>query len=112
MTDRGLWVNRLGLAGNVRRLMYQSLIWVLVPRNDAGGMVAPIDPEDLQRLTDALVDGMRGNLELGRDLLGGEQLVDEEQAIKLGLSKFPDTLGHNVRRAGTMSPTGRTVRSA
>ena len=44
---------------NVRRLMYQSLIWPPVLCDDARGLRAPGDAEDLQRLTDALVHGVR-----------------------------------------------------
>jgi hypothetical protein len=50
--------------------MYQSLIWPTVPRDEARRLGAPFNAEDLQRLADALVDGVRRNFELGRDLLG------------------------------------------
>jgi hypothetical protein len=69
MTDRGVWVVRLFDCGNVRRLMYQSLIRPLVLRNDTRGLVAPVDAEDLQSLPDALVDGVRRDFELGGDFL-------------------------------------------
>jgi hypothetical protein len=56
--------------------MYQTLIWAAVPGNDAGGLAAALDAEDVQRAADTLVDGMRGDLEFGRDFLGGQVLVD------------------------------------
>lgn len=59
MTDRPLLLvdGRAGL--NVRRLMYQSLIWAAVLRDQASGMRAPLDPEDLERSPDTLIDRMR-----------------------------------------------------
>src|SRR3954462_12967124 len=45
MTDRGLWVACVDGGLNVRRLMYQSLIWPTVLRNDAGRLRAPLDAE-------------------------------------------------------------------
>jgi hypothetical protein len=83
MTDRGFWLAGLGFCGNVRRLMYQSLIWPLALRDETSGLRAPLDAEDLQRLPDPLIDGMRRNAELGSDFLGAQMLVDEEQAIEL-----------------------------
>jgi len=49
--------------------MYQTLIWALVSRHDAGGLGATLDTEDLKGLADTLVDGVRRNLKLGRNLL-------------------------------------------
>jgi len=83
MTDRGLWVAGLSVAVNVRRLMYQSLIWLLVLGDDPRRLCATLDAEDSQRLADALVDGMRRNVELRRDLLGIEMLVDEQETVEL-----------------------------
>ena len=65
MTDRGFWVTGFAKPLNVRRLMYQSLIWPAVPRDEPGRLGAPLDAEDLQRLADALVDRVRRNVELG-----------------------------------------------
>ena len=59
MTDRGLWLGGFGSRLNVRRLMYQTLIWAAVLRNDARGLGPAFDAEDLERLTDALIDGVR-----------------------------------------------------
>jgi hypothetical protein len=98
MTDRGLWVARLGLGGNVRRLMYQSLIWPAVLGDDPGRLGPPLDAEDLQRLADALVDRMRRNVELRRDLLRIQMLVDEAETIKLSLRQPRDSLGYRCAR--------------
>src|SRR2546423_14399380 len=56
MTDRGLWVAGLDGGLNVRRLMYQSLIWSAVLGNKARCLGAAFDAERRQRLTHTLVD--------------------------------------------------------
>jgi hypothetical protein len=73
--------------------MYQSLIWSAVLGDDARGMGAALDAEDVQRLTDALVNGVRGDSELGSDFLGIEVLVDKAQAIELACGQA----GHFLR---------------
>ena len=44
---------------NVRRLMYQSLIWFAALGDDARRLRAPTDAERMQRLANALVDRVR-----------------------------------------------------
>jgi hypothetical protein len=83
MTDRGFWFGAIRAALNVRRLMYQSLIWLFVAGDSAGSLRTALDAEDLKGLADALVDSMRRNVELGRDFLGVQMLVDKKQAIEL-----------------------------
>ena len=68
MTDRGFRVAAIVVRLNVRRLMYQSLIWAPVLGDDARGLGPPFDAEGLESLADALVDGMRRNIELAGDL--------------------------------------------
>ena len=68
---------------NVRRLMYQSLIWLTVLRNDACRLGAALDTQDLERAANTLVDPVWGDAELGRDFLRGEMLVHQPQAIEL-----------------------------
>jgi hypothetical protein len=81
--DRAFWVpfdcGRL----NVRRLMYQTLIWPADLRHQARRLSPAVDAQDLQCATDALVDGMWRNIELDRDFLGRQMLVDEAQAVEL-----------------------------
>jgi len=77
LTDRGFGVAGLVIAVNVRRLMYQTLMWAAVLRNDARGLSAPFHSEDLEGLADALIDRVRRNVELRRDFLGGEMLIDK-----------------------------------
>jgi hypothetical protein len=79
MTDR-----RIGFAGNwcrvdVRRLMYQTLIWgeQARRRGDARGLRPALDAEVVEGLADSLVDGVRGNAELDRDLFRRQVLIDE-----------------------------------
>ena len=55
---------------NVRRLMYQPLIFAAVLRDDAGGLAAALDAEDLKSPADALIDGVRRDRQRRRDLLG------------------------------------------
>jgi len=59
MTDRAVWLAGLGLGGNVRRLMYQSLIWLGILSDDACRLRTAFHAEDLERLPDALVDRVR-----------------------------------------------------
>jgi len=110
MTDRGFWVAGLWFDGNVRRLMYQSLIGATVLGNDARRLSAAGNAKDCKRLADALVDGVRRNAELDRDLFGRKQLVDEPQAVKLAAGQPGDTLGHQVLHA-RMGPASRIARS-
>jgi hypothetical protein len=49
--------------------MYQSLIWLVMTRHDAGGMSTPLNAQRLERHANALVDRMRRDVELGRDFL-------------------------------------------
>jgi hypothetical protein len=92
MADRGLWVTGLRLAGNVRRLMYQTLIWPAVPRHDASGLGAALNTENGKRLTDALVDRVRRNSKLARNFLGRQMLVDKAQAVELSGRQPSDSL--------------------
>ncbi|HJU76615.1 MAG TPA: hypothetical protein VJ597_01620 [Sphingomicrobium sp.] len=70
MTDRGLWVAGRTWALNVRRLMYQSLIWPGISGNEPSRLGSALDSENMKRLANALVDRVRRDVELGRDLLG------------------------------------------
>src|SRR5687767_6553403 len=63
--------------------MYQTLIWPAVPGNEAGGLGPPLDAEDVERAADALVDGVRRDVELSGDLFRGQMLVDQPQAVEL-----------------------------
>ena len=92
MTDRGFWLAGLRGGGNVRGLMYQSLIFAAVLRDEARRLGAAFDAEDLQRLADALVDGVRRNPEPERDLLRAHVLVDEPQAVQLSLAEPGDAV--------------------
>jgi hypothetical protein len=94
MTDRGVGLARLRLGGNVRWLMYQTLIWAAGLRNDARRLCPPGNAKDGKGLADPLVDGVRGNVELCRDLLRRQELVDEDEAVDLAGGEFSDALGH------------------
>ena len=59
ISDRGLWVAGCAAALNVRRLMYQSLIWAAVLSDDARCLTAALDSKDVERSSDALIDGVR-----------------------------------------------------
>ena len=68
---------------NVRRLMYQSLIWLVVASYEARRLRAPFHAERLKREANALVDGVRRDVQLRRDFLGRKVLVDEQKTIEL-----------------------------
>ena len=74
----------LRLPLNVRRLMYQSLIFAAVTGDDARGLAAALDAEDMERAADALVDGVRRNVELGRDFLRGQMVVRPAAGSRVG----------------------------
>jgi len=106
MTDRGFWLAGTGLLLNVRRLMYQSLIWSLMAGYDPRRLRTAFYPEDSKGLSNALVDGVRGDVKLRRDFLGTEVLVDEAQAIELTGRQACDALRHQRRP----NPFGRLRR--
>jgi hypothetical protein len=83
MTDRGVGLAGLFVGGNVRRLMYQTLIWPAVLGYDARSLGAALNAEDMKCLPDALIDRVGRNSELGGNFLGAQMLVDEPQAIEL-----------------------------
>ena len=83
MTDRGHWLDGPGVGLNIRRLMYQTLIWAAVLRNEAGGLAAALDAEDVERAADALIDGVRRDVQLGRDFLRRQMLIDQPEAVEL-----------------------------
>jgi hypothetical protein len=68
MTDRPHLLVDSWLGLNVRRLMYQSLIWSAVLRYHASGMRTSLYSENLKRAANALIDGMWRDPELGGDL--------------------------------------------
>jgi hypothetical protein len=70
LTDRGFGMGGLAAALNVRRSMYQALIWRRgMLRDGARRLRSPLHAEDCKRLADALIDGVRGNGEAGGDFL-------------------------------------------
>jgi hypothetical protein len=111
MTDRGFGVAGLEVGGNVRRLMYQSLIWPFHLRHDPGSLGTPLHAENGERLADALVDGVVRDAELGRDLLRAQMLVDEKETVELSRAESGDTLGHVVDRRRDRDIARRIVRT-
>jgi len=107
MTDRGFWVTGFAKPLNVRRLMYQPLIWPAVLRDEAGGLRPPLDAEDVQRLTDTLIDRVRRDVELARDLFGRPMLVDEPEAIELAGRQSVDPLFRFARHGFWLSTAVR-----
>ena len=63
--------------------MYQSLIWLGVLRDDARRLGSALDTQGLKRAADSLVDGVRRDIELSRNLFRGQVLVDEAEAFEL-----------------------------
>jgi hypothetical protein len=110
-TDRGFWVIGFRLGGNVRRLMYQSLIWSAVLRNQPRSLRAALDAKDLKGLADTLVDGVRRDLELCRDFFRAEMLVDEAQAVELTATELGDSRRQLRRTIIVLGPTSFLVRA-
>jgi hypothetical protein len=82
----GFWVAGCSDGLNVRRLMYQTLIWAAVSRDQARCLRPPGNAKDCNRLADPLIDRVRGDIELGGDFLGRQELVDQPKAIELALA--------------------------
>jgi hypothetical protein len=70
--------------------MYQTLIWAAVLGDEARRLGASFDAEDVEGDADSLVDGVRRDVQLGGDFLGGQMLVDEPQAIELAGAQLRD----------------------
>ena len=83
ITDRPTSLVVWGAVLNVRRLMYQSLIWAGGLRDHARGLRPPLDAEDMQRAAHTLVDGMGGNAKFLGNFLGRKMLVDQLQTCEL-----------------------------
>jgi hypothetical protein len=105
MPDRAFWLVPGAPDLNVRRLMYQSLIWAAVLPDDARRLVAPLDAEDVKRLADPLVYGVRRDVEGGGNFLGRQVFVDEPQAVELPGAQACDALSHDI------IPSSEVVRS-
>ena len=58
-TDRPVGLGGIGSALNVRRLMYQPLIWPELLRNQARRLRTPLDAEDVERAANALINRVR-----------------------------------------------------
>jgi len=111
MTDRGFWLAGTGLLLNVRRLMYQSLIWSLMAGYDPRRLRTAFYPEDSKGLSNALVDGVRGDMKLRRDFLGTEVPVDEQETVELPGAQPGDSLSHQVPRSRITGSARRLMRS-
>ena len=88
-TDRPIRLAGIEVALNVRRLIYQPLIWAELLRHQARGLRPALDAQRLEGEADALIDGVGGDAELDRDLLGREVLVDEYRPRLTSFSRFP-----------------------
>ncbi|MDQ3245681.1 MAG: hypothetical protein M3Q52_02070 [Pseudomonadota bacterium] len=67
--DRPVGLARRFPGLNVRRLMYQTLIWTVELSNEPSGLGAPLNAERVQGAANALIDGVRRDPELDRDFL-------------------------------------------
>nr|WP_246450327.1 hypothetical protein [Sphingomonas rhizophila] len=86
MTNRPIDLRAVGRRVDVRRLMYQSLIWLghtVVRGEEARSLCTALDVKDLQGLPDTLVDGVRRDAELCGNLFRRQMLVHEGQAFAL-----------------------------
>jgi hypothetical protein len=78
ITDRVAGLGLRCAALNVRRLMYQPLIWCVHPSDHAGSLDPALNLQDLQSAADALIDSMWRNAQFDRDLFRGKVLVYEQ----------------------------------
>ena len=90
--DRPCLVAGGGPLLNVRRLMYQPLIWFVLPGDEASGLCPALHSKNLKRAANALIHRVRRNAELACDFLGRKMLVDKQQAVELPLRQTPDPL--------------------
>jgi hypothetical protein len=112
MTDRGHWLAAIRVGLNMRRLMYQTLMCGgaglgapgVVLGDQAGCLRAAFDAENVQRAADALIDGVRRDVELGGDFLGVEVLVDQAQAIELARREAGNAGCRRIIVLGTLRP--------
>src|SRR4029077_20711117 len=95
---------------NVRRLMYQTLIWPAVLRDEAGSLGSPLNGERVQGLANALIDRVVRDVEFGRDFFGRQMLVAQAQAIELPIREPRDTRSDHILRR--LRPLIRGLRHA
>jgi hypothetical protein len=76
---------------NVRRLMYQSLIWRTVTSDEPCRVLASIHSQDLKGLPNPLIDRVMRNPELCGDFLGIEMLVNEMKTVELSPAQALDS---------------------
>ena len=107
-TDRTTGVALECAALNVRRLMYQSLIWPVDLRYHARRLRSAFHTKHMKRAANSLVDCVGRDSELDGDFLGGQMLVDKEQGIELALAQ----LGNARRNCRFPMANGRRARSA
>lgn len=98
MTGRGLGVTGLILRVNVRRLMYQTLIWLAVLRDDPHSLRTAFDAQNVKHLPEPLIHSVRRNVELCRDFLRIEMLIDQSKAIELPRCQPSHALGDDILR--------------
>jgi hypothetical protein len=116
MTNRPTDLRGVGVSVDVRRLMYQPLIWLgeaTLGGNQARGLRSTLHAKDLQGLANALIDGVRRNAEMAGNLLRREMLVHKLQAFPLSGGKTCDALGSVICRLihdGRKSGRGRSHR--
>jgi len=108
--DRAPWVAGFRKCLNVRRLMYQTLIWSAVLGDEASSLSAALDAERMKRLADALINRVRRDSQLARNLLGIEVLIDQPKAVELPFGQLRDPRADHVFAA--LCPMIRGLRHA
>ena len=94
MTDRLALVVVIASAVDVRRLMYQSLICSGEEArlgDHPCRFAAPLDAEDVERLADALIDGVRRDQQAGGDFLGRQMLENQPETFQLSRGQAGDS---------------------
>jgi hypothetical protein len=83
LADRAFWVPFEQCRLNMRRLMYQTLIWPAHLRDESRRLGPALHLQDLESAADTLVDGVGGDVQLDRNFFRRQMLVDEPKTIQL-----------------------------
>jgi hypothetical protein len=89
--DRAVFLSELSRRVDVRRLMYQTLIYGVIGRNliryHSRGIASPLYTELVQGAANALIDRMGADPQFGRDFLAAVMAINQQQALDLAFSK-------------------------
>jgi len=89
--DRAVFLSEPGSRVDVRRLMYQTLIYGVIHgeliRDHARSIAPPLNVELFQCATDPLIDRVRADAQFGCDFLAAIVAINQQQTLDLALSE-------------------------